>query len=262
MAHSFIAYIDESGDDGLDKFRLQGANGGASTWLVLSAFVTRYSRDLELVSWRNEILSRIPERKSRNLHFAQLNHAQKIVAAQSIATKRCQAVSVLSDKTTISEGIYKQKNQLYFYLARYLVERVSWLCRDLRRQVPEGDGRAKIIFSRRGGMSYPDFRQYLEKLRDSENTQIHWPVIDIAGIEAEDHSRRAGLQLADIVASAFSSGIEPNRHGNCEARYAEILKPIVFQRNKNYFSYGMKLVPQFDRLTLSDEQQRLIKIFE
>lgn len=262
MPYSFIAYIDESGDDGLQNFRAPGANGGASTWLVISACVLRFSRDLEAVSWRNEILTRMPERKSRSLHFAKLTHGQKVVATQCLASKGIRAISVISDKTTVPMETYHDKNQLYFYLTRYLIERVSWLCRDLRPKVPEGDGRVQIIFSRRGGMSYSDFRAYLERLRQDPDVRIYWPVVDVDRIDAQDHSRRAGLQLADVIASAFASGVEPNRYGNCEPRYAELLKPVVFHKNGNYFSYGVKLVPQLESLQLSDEQNRFIDLFK
>ena len=68
------------------------------------------------------------------------------------------ATSIIAEKTGIPPGIYTEKNQLYFYLTRFLLERMSWLCRDLRSVVREGDGRVKIIFSRRGGMSYTDFQ--------------------------------------------------------------------------------------------------------
>jgi hypothetical protein len=37
MPHSFLAFIDESGDDGFGNYREPGKSGGASHWLVLSA---------------------------------------------------------------------------------------------------------------------------------------------------------------------------------------------------------------------------------
>ncbi len=261
MAHSFIAYIDESGDDGLNNFRQPGAHGGQSSWLIISAAVFRFTFDLQAVAWRNEILAKMPEKKVKTLHFSQLNHSQKIVTTQCLAQKPLRSISVLSNKRTIGEGVYENRNQLYFYLTRYLIERISWLCRDYRGLVKEGDGRVKIIFSRRGSMSYEDFRAYLIRLRLDESVRIHWPVIDIDGIEAEDHSRRAGLQLADAFASAFACGVEHNRHGNCECRYAEILKPTVYCRGPNYLSYGVKIVPQLNDMELSAEQLRFVALF-
>ena len=247
MAHSYVAYIDESGDDGLGvTFRAPGVQG-ASNWLVISAYIVRQSLDLQCVAWRDEILKGLPNKKTRELHFADLNHGQKLFAAQCVAQKSARAISILSNKTTIASGVYNDKNQLYFYLTRHLIERISWLCRDHRfdSKSKEGNGKVKIIFSRRGGMSYPDFKAYMLRLKADPTVQIHWPVIDIDEIEAKDHSTRAGLQLADVIASAFGAAVELDNFGNCERRYAETLRPIVYGRYGNYLlrREGASLVP-------------------
>ena len=262
MSHSYIAYVDESGDDGLVKFREPGADGGSSTWLTISACIIRASRDLDAVKWRDEIGAGLPNRQRRDIHFQNMNHSQRTMAAQVLATKQLRLLHVISNKPTIPDGTYNEKNRLYFYLTRYLIERISWFCRDMRPNVPEGDGRVKIVFSRRGKMSYGDFRDYLTRLRDHVETTIHWPVIDIDGIDAQDHSRIAGLQLADVGASAYSAALEPDKYGNCESRYAEILKPLVYNRNANYLSYGLKLVPDLNQLALTQEQARFIRLFK
>jgi hypothetical protein len=153
MAYSFIAYIDESGDDGLGNFRKAGDRGGQSCWLVISACVTRFVHDGQVVKWRDQMLAKC-QKRGQNLHFIGLNHHQKVATTQYMAQLPIRAISVLSNKQTIPGGIYTSKNQLYFYLTRYLIERISWFCRDYRRTVKDGDGRVKIIFSRRGGMSY------------------------------------------------------------------------------------------------------------
>lgn len=262
MPHSFIALIDESGDDGIGKFREPGQKGGQTSWLIISACVYRAVREKEVVGWRDAILDKIPEKKGRILHFENLTHQQRVVAAQSVGRLPLRLMSVLSNKCTIEPGTYTQKNQLYFYLTRYLIERISWFCRDKGPASGE-TGQVKIIFSRRGGMSYPDFRDYLLRLQQDETVKIHWPVIDVDGISAEDHSRRAGLQIVDIVASSMAAGIEPDRFGNCETRYAENLRRVTYRRNKNYFSYGVKLVPKLSELPqLSEEQMRFINLFE
>lgn len=261
MTHSYVAFIDESGDDGLSKFREPGGTGGASSWLVLSACLFRKIHSLDAVAWRDEISNRMPEKKSRVIHFANMNHNQRVLAAQVIADKPLRVVSVLSAKRTIPPGIYTQKNQLYFYMARYLIERLSWLCRDLRSKVPEGDGRVAIMFSRRGRMPYDQFRAYLQHLKDAQETEVFWPVIDIEAVDAQDHSRNAGLQLVDAVASSFANAVEPDLFGNCEPRYAEILKRVTYCRQGNYLSYGVKLVPKHEDCGLSVEQNRLITLF-
>jgi len=263
MTHSFVAYIDESGDDGLANFRTPGAQGGASSWLTISACVFRQTNDLHAVKWRDAIADLMPERKKRTIHFANMNHGQRLAAIQSLAVRPVRAISIIANKHVIPAGIYTQKNQLYFYMTRYLIERISWICRDLRPLVPEGDGRVKITFSRRGGMSYADFRVYLQRLQAAhdKDVHIHWPVIDIDGIDAKDHSKLASLQLADMIASAFSCAFEPDRYGNCEGRYAEVLKRITYERANNYLSYGVKIVPRHEDMILTVDQQRTVDLF-
>lgn len=264
MAHSFVAYIDESGDDGLGKYRKPGGRGGASNWLIISACLFRQSLDLEAVKWRDEMLAQMPDKKSRIIHFAELNHGQKLAACKILAKKPVRTISIIAYKPIIPDGIYVDKNQLYFYITRYLIERISWLCRDMRPQVPEGDGKVKITFSRRGGLSYDNFKEYMEKLKSfgEGDVEIHWPVIDIVGIEAKDHSKSASLQLADVSASSIAAGFEPDQYGNTEWRYAEIMRATVYHRKKNYFSYGLKFFPKHTELTLSKEQASAVRLFE
>src|SRR6185312_15879580 len=128
MTHSFLAFIDESGDDGMNKFRQPG-RGGASRWLVISACIFRKAHDLSAVGWRDEILG-LTGRRDRDLHFYKLNHGQKLAAARYLAKRPMRAINVLADKTVIPAGIYTYSNQLYFYMTRYLIERISWICRD------------------------------------------------------------------------------------------------------------------------------------
>lgn len=178
-------------------------------------------------------------------------------------------MNVIAAKEPIPPDIYVEKNQLYFYMTRYLIERISWLCRDDRPTVKEGDGRVAITFSRRGGMNYGDFRDYLRKLKASQqnDVQIHWPVIDIDVVNAADHGKVASLQLADAVASSFAAGFETDFYGNCEPRYAETLKPVTYNRKnwqgvRNYLSYGVKIVPSHTDCPLNAQQKKMIEIWK
>jgi len=265
MAHSFIAYIDESGDDGLPgHYRQPGIGGGASHWLTIGAVVWRLSRDLDAVGWAKEIRDRLPVQKRRwPLHFAEMDHGQRIMAINGIRNRPMRFTSVIANKPAIPAGTYVNKNQLYHYMSRYLIERISWLCRDNRPNVPEGDGRVKIIFARRGGMSTDDFKNYLHLLRNTEDPdiQIHWPVIDIEAIEAYDQPARFGLQLADLAVSGLTWALEPDFYGNCEPRFARSIKPIVYHRGANYMSYGTKIVPRHETLQLNEQQQEFIAIY-
>ncbi|MBY0407846.1 MAG: DUF3800 domain-containing protein [Rickettsiales bacterium] len=160
---------------------------------------------------------------------------------------------------------YTNKNELYYEVTRHLVERLSWMCKGMRKVVPEGNGKAKIIFSRRGGIDYEDLQRYFRALQEKEerdNTaEIYWPVIDIEGIEAQDHSKLAGLQIADCISSAFRMAVDPDEFGNCEPRYAEQLKVNTYSNHKGSLHIGLKPIPDLLAMTLNVEQRRFFEGF-
>lgn len=223
----------------------------------------RASNELETVSWRDEIKSGSGKRGgNRQIHFHQLNHAQKRFVTQRIAKLPIRFTAALTNKKDdIPDGLYTGKNQLYYYVTRYVIERISWFCRDNRPKVREGDGRVKITFSRRGGLSYDGFKDYLLHLKNDVETTIHWPVIDIDGIDAQDHSRVAALQLADCGARAITEAFEPDTFGNVEGTYLKTLKNVIYQRNSNYLSYGLKILPTWQDATLSQDQAKNLQEF-
>lgn len=263
MAHTFIAYIDESGDDGLSgNYRGAGRSGGSSHWLGIGAVVWRASRDLDAVEWAKSIGNKLSnQRKRQTLHFLNLNHVQRIMAVNELAGKPMRVVAVVSNKKSIPLGTYNHKNQLYHYISRYLIERISWLCRDMRRHAPEGNGKVRIVFSRRGGMSDCDFKDYLRRLKESNDAdvKIHWPVIDIDGIQSFDQANRRGLQIADIAISSICSALEPDLYGNCEPRFIKSIKQNIYNRKENYLSYGAKILIRPD---LEPEYPQLREFFE
>ena len=174
MTHTFIAYVDETGDDGLiGRFRKPGDSGGPSNWFAIGATVWRLSRDLDMVGCAKQIISHLPDQKRKKpLHFNELDHAQRVMATTHMTNKPFRFSGVFAHKPVIPEGIYVARNQLYHYMTRYLIERLSWLCRDFRKYAPEGDGRLKIVFSRRGGMDYPDFQEYLHRRKPAVSTAV------------------------------------------------------------------------------------------
>lgn len=263
MVHTFNVYIDESGDDGMMNFRGPGGGGGASNWLTVGACIVRSSRDLELVALRDRIKEECrPKSEKRDIHFKDFNHGQKRRACQIISGQPLRFSCVLGLKNTPQANGFVQKNQLYFYLTRYLMERVSWLCRDKRPSAPEGNGMAKITFSRRGGLSYEGFRDYLRRLKNNHDTQIHWPVIDIDAVDAQDHSRIAALQIADCGVSAITAAIEPDPYSNVEHTYLHELAGNIYNREGNFFSYGLKTLPALDQADLSPAQAACFQRFK
>jgi len=247
MDHSFVVYIDESGDEG---FVFNGDGSGSSRWFVLSAAVIRKKNDLQMVSCLKAVREVLGKPPKTPLHFVDLKHEQRVPYIRRVGELPIRTVNVLVYKPLIAEPEKFQttKYRLYRYATRMLLERVSWLCRD-QRQVGEGDGFAEVIFSNRSNMSYDDIRKYLRLLlKQSENNpqqvQIDRTVIDPDRIASMEHSKLAGLQVADAVASGLHFAVRLNRYGETETGYLPHLTKSLYRHQKIVLGYGIKLWPE------------------
>lgn len=247
MTPSFMVYIDESGDEG---FVFNGDGSGSSRWFVLSAAVIRKVNDLQMVSCLKEVRQVLGKEPKTALHFVDLKHEQRVPYIRRVGELPIRTVNVLVHKPLIvePEKFQNTKYLLYRYATRMLLERVSWLCRDHRRP-DEGDGFAEIVFSNRSNMSYDDIRDYLRLLirqhdGDPQKVQIDPTVIDPERISSVEHSKLAGLQVADAVASGLHFAVKVNRYGETETAYLPHLKKTLYRHQKTALGYGIKLWPE------------------
>lgn len=222
MPASFTVYIDESGDEG---FIFLPGERGSSRWLVLSAVVLRKRNDLAAVGVMRSVRTLLGKEANDALHFRKLRHEQRVPYARAIGQAPLRTVSVLT--------------------TRLLLERVSWLCRD-RRIDGEGDGTAEITFSNRSAMSYDDLRQYLGHLKqtaEARDVRVDWTVVQPARVRAVNHDQRAGLQLADAVASGLFGAVNLTQYGESEPRYLDLIAPTLYRHDAVALGYGVKFWP-------------------
>ena len=83
-------------------------------------------------------------------------------------------------------------------------------------------------------------------------------MLDIKGIEVENHKNRAGLQLADCVTSAFFEALEPNRHGDLEPGYAKRLIPLLVEIAGATSDCGLTVVPGLHATRCNAEQRAFL----
>ena len=244
MAASFTAYIDESGDEG---FVFLPGEKGSSRWLVLSAVVFRKAKDLEAVRVMREVRTLLGKDPKKALHFREMKHEHRVPYVRALATAPMRTVSVLIHKPSITEPEKFQNEafRLYRYATRLLVERVSWLCRDTRKD-NEGDGSCELIFSNRSAMSYEDLRKYLRLLKDKPGTdaRIDWNAIRPQQVRAVNHDQLAGLQMADAVASSLFFAVNLTQYSEVEDRYFWMLRPTIYSHAKTVeLGYGLEFWP-------------------
>jgi hypothetical protein len=256
VAHpSFKIYIDESGDEG---FAFKAPRLGSSHWFVLSAVITRWEIDLETVKLVDEVRQLLKKQPRQPLHFQRLKHEHRLPYVEKISLARLRTVSVLVHKLSLKEpDTFRGRFVLYYYTARYLLERISWFCRDHRLANDAGDGSADIVFSNRGGMSYEELREYLRKLKartELGDVSIEWSVIRPEQIQAMNHEKLMGLQIADAVASSLYFAVQQTPLGFTEPRYAQMLKPVVYHHSGQHLGYGIKFWPRETAELLDNEK--------
>ena len=273
MDYGYVAYIDEAGDPGLKKVRPIDPNG-ASEWLMLSAVVIRAKWEPDVVGWVDKIRDDLGVRQRRDLHYRALSPTRKVAAANAIAGLPLRAFVVCSNKKNMrgheNRNAAKIPSQEWFYnwCLRLLLERVTQFCaertvKDHGKKLP-----IKIEFSRRGGHRYSQTRAYslyLDHQRKAGSTFLEKRVVrtDMLStdlMEDHPHHTRAGLQLADVIASAFYQAADCLGPGAWDAEPAKALARIMAEENGVKSDFGVCLQPvppPKGRLTL--DQQRVFE---
>lgn len=249
MASSFVAYIDESGDEGF-KFRKNTDEQASSDWFILAAFVTRKKTDLETVKVIDKVRNEFKLHPRKHIRWKKLKHPQKVRYAQIITGLQTRLMAVCVHKPSLLEPEkFQDRYRLYFYAVRYLLERISWLVRD--RHNPNkwgGNGTVELLFSNRQGMSYDEMRDYLRLLEKQQETgqdiRIEFDKVPIDELKARAPGKSMGLQLADATAGAFFNALEEDKFGNTEPRYLQTIAPVVYRHKGNLHGYGLKIIPR------------------
>jgi hypothetical protein len=172
--------------------------------------------------------------------------------------------SIASNKETIldSEEVetFKEKQHLYNYLVRLLMERLTHACAMKAKGEPAS---LHVTFSRRTGTDYQAMREYFEFMRDGKEKMkpvrsINWNVFEPSNIRVENHSIRAGLQIADVVTSATYNALEPDRYGKTEPRYSIAMKSRYLTQKKVIANHGIMLVPPPWKSPLNEAQKQYV----
>ena len=132
----FNCYIDEAGDEGIET--------GGSRWFILSALLVPDEIDPQTSTMIGRIKTTFGKSNDWILHWSKIKkHDQKRYVCQELLTEPWVCVCIATDKThpfiTGSKGL-RQKDVLYLYSLRLLLERLSWYARG------NGAVKASLIF--------------------------------------------------------------------------------------------------------------------
>jgi hypothetical protein len=270
--YDYVAYIDESGDDGLKAVKPRTIPG-SSEWLILSAVVVRASNESRVAEWVQDVRSGFRSKQARALHFADLSNSNKIATCEKIAGLDLRCFVVASNKKNmegyVNPDAGKIPSQCWFYcwMTRVLLERVTRFV--LHRSLIEyGTPRyLRIEYSARGGLRYDQMHAYYEWLRMKRHKpflpwgKICFEVMHMNLLRVYPHLEREGLQLADVVAAAFFKACDKHDTGACDSQYAKLLRPRMARERDKISGFGVKLLPGFAKASLDADQAEIFRYY-
>lgn len=274
--YGYVAYIDESGDDGLKAVKPLTVPG-SSEWLVLSAVVIRAENQSKVPEWANSILSRFRYRQTSQIHFTDLNDAKKAAACDAVSKLDIRCFVVASNKKNMQgynnpfAGKIPSSNWFYCWLTRVLLERVTGFVAEKAALDPTKPKLLRIEYSARGGLRYSQMNAYYEWMRLKKHNpylpwgKICWDVMHPHLMYVYPHYEREGLQLADIVASAFFKACDKHDTGACDPSFAKRLSPRMGRtpdrQDGQIAGYGLKLMPSWRKARLDSDQAEIFKYY-
>ena len=270
--YEYVLYVDEAGDDGLKRVRPVDPIG-ASEWLCIGGVLVRRSNEALVPERVRDIRRQIGQRQGPVLHYRKLANPRKLAACRALVEQPVICFAVCSNKKNMrghtNDRAASQGSKQYFYnyCVRLLMERVSDLClRDsLRRHGAPRN--LRVIFSQRGGHYYGQTKAYWEKLRmqaAGDTTYLNkrvmrFEVLRYSLVDYVPHAQNAGLQLADMVASAFFQACD-TLDGPQFVEPAKLLTPKMARERGVIADYGVALQPTPpSKARLSEAQKEIFR---
>ena len=263
----YVAYIDEAGDPGIRAVSPVDPKG-ASEWFLVSAVVVRAINDPLSVGWVRRVREDLRLNQGPQLHFHKLYPAKRLAVCQRLAELDCRIFVVASHKVNMRGHVNARaahrggQEPFYNWVTRVLLERVTAYCRE--RSMREV-GRPQLIrldLSRRGGLNYDQLIAYHELLRRQvtpylSKRQIAWDTLHPDLYRPVIAQQSAGVQIADIAASAFYQAVHANGpHWTTE--YAEALAPRMARSLRSVANVGLTLMPLPPTKPMLSADQELI----
>lgn len=224
----FIAYIDESGDEGI---------GRGSQWFVLAAAIVELGKaNSQLGQKLEEIKKQRIALKKDVMHWSELSHPRKQAVSQELASQPFTICAVAVDTShPRMQGTTLLGGRLYFYAFRWLVERITWFVADNSE-----NGQIRLRPENKGGISYGDLESYLQSVQGLPDCQIRPGCI--LDVKPRTKQQLPLLQIADTVAGAITGGLE-RQYGVVEPSYILAMRNLLYKRKDKLWGYGIKFMP-------------------
>ncbi len=261
---SYTLFVDESGDQDLEKFRTAERKHGSDPHLVFGGALVP---NIFLEDFRKQLLELKDEMDASWLHCTDLSHLKRCYFARTAREMRVLYFGVLSKKETV--GSYgalidgeKKRQQYYNKCAVYLLERVG----HFMSQHNFGSDQLSIVFEEKKH-DYQAMRNFVRTIRDKpmDVRAKYLQRIDPLSITATAKKDDILLSLADLAAFSIyqSVNITKTNFGIPEQRYLRELKSSFWcdPNTKQIANFGIKFIKGPIQMNLTPENKRFIMKF-
>lgn len=251
------------------------SNPGSSEWLILAAAVIRAEKQSEVPRWTGDIIAQFKNHQKPDIHFSGLNPAKRARACEMLAELDARYFVIASNKKNMEgytnpfAGKIPSSNWFYCWMTRLLLERVTTFVHDQSIKDYGEPRKLRIEYSARGGLRYSQMHAYYEWMKLKKHNpflpwgRIQWDVMHKDLLRVYPHKEREGLQLADVVASAFFKACDKHDTGACDPTFAKLLRPRMARnpdrKNGQISGFGVKLMPSMLKAKLDPDQAEIFK---
>lgn len=218
-------FIDEGGDSGVrDGLRFQHSR---HEWFSVGAYVVRTNSTDGTVALRDRIMGEARVTQTGSLHYYKLKPDRRLQVCTLLGAHSARAFCLLSHKANL-RNYYNEKlgkfdaQKLFNWCSRLLIERIMEFAALDAKLTGQAIGPATFIFSENKGHDYDHMRSYFGTLEHqaTQSQMILKPKRWVPNFLVPDrvlvkpHDDLAGLQLADVIASAFLQGANSNANNH------------------------------------------------
>lgn len=260
----YTLFVDESGDQDLDKFRTDVRQTGSDPFLVFgAALVPTHSLD----AFRDDLKDILDEINSEALHCNKLSHLKRAYFARRVANMRALLFGVVSKKETVGE--YRQKiegaksgQDYYNKCASYLLERVG----HFMTINDYSSDQLSVIFDKKNH-DYQRLRNFVSAIRKApiDDRAKYMSAIDPLGITALAKKDEILLSLADLSAFSLYQSVTQTKTNFFlpEQRYLIELKEKFWKNPEisQVANHGIKYIKGPYSMGLQGDALRLAKKF-
>lgn len=248
MQHQYTLFVDEAGDDKVERLKPDFPNGN-SEWLCLGGYLVRTEYENELEERRNSLITSIGGQSGQALHFRNYNSKNRAKICRGLAAYRGRAFVVCSYKKTMLGyrnpraeavgNVSSNRQHLYNFVTRLLLERVTEFVAADAKEKNIAKPKLRIVMASRRGHHFGHFKAYVLQLIHQatagstflDTRVVEHSVLSYNLIERCSASSHPGLQLADAVVSSVFQSIEQNSPHYGE-RPAELLRCVIAGKSR------------------------------